>query len=75
MRGERVELPPRTGWAIDRLVKAARSEGCTAIQVGMNWDGHSTVGHVSLFDRDGNQKFYWHDGVNWFDGGRLDDGE
>lgn len=58
-------MPPRTQWAIDRLVKAARSEGYTAVQVGMNWEDGQTGGHASLYGPDGAQEFYWNDGESW----------
>lgn len=66
MSAKRKELPPRTEWAFDRLMKAARAEGLASVQLGFNF-GDSTVGHASLFDGDGNQTFYWFDGKSWFE--------
>ena len=66
-------MPPRTQWAIERLVKAAKSEGVTALQLGYSFDEDGSVGgHASIFDGDGKQWFYWLDDGEWFAHAEVD---
>lgn len=67
----RKQIPPRTEWAVDRLIKAARSEGLGSVQLGFTI-GDSIVGYMSIFDRDGNQTFYWLDGNAWYEHVEVD---
>ena len=58
-------IPSKTQWAIERLIKAAKSEGFTSVQFGFSHD-ETLVGHVSLKDKDGNWSFFWCDDGNWY---------
>lgn len=69
-------MPPRTQWAIGRLVKAARSEGVTALQLGYSIDESGKVGgHASLFDEDSRQWFYWLNDGQWHAHAEVEHGE
>lgn len=58
-------MPPRTRWAIDRLIKAAKSEGFGHVQVGFKF-GTSTIGDALLVDFDGDKSFFWLDDGEWY---------
>ena len=66
----RKKIPPRIEWAIDRLVKAAKSEGLESVQLGITW-GETTVGHLSLLGKDGEWSYFWCDDFNWFEGEKV----
>lgn len=58
-------IPPRTQWAIERLVTAAKSEGLVSVQLGFTRD-ETLVGHASIKDKDGNWSYFWCDDGNWY---------
>jgi hypothetical protein len=66
-------MPPRTQWAIERLLKATKSEGITAFQLGYSFDEEGNVGgHASVFDADEKQWFYWLDDGEWLAGSEVE---
>ena len=64
-------IPARTQWAIDRLIRAARLDGLSSVQLGFS-EGETLVGHASIQNKDGNWSFFWCDGGNWFEHAEVD---
>jgi len=65
-------IPPRTQWAIDRLIKVARTEHLTSVQFGFTDCDGELVGHASIQDKDGNWAFYWCDDGQWYEHVEVD---
>lgn len=60
-------IPPKTKWAIDRLIHAAHSDELTSVQLGFTEATNFFVGHMSLQDKDGNWSYYWCDDGDWYE--------
>lgn len=65
------EIPPRTKYAIERLLKEVKADGYMTAEIGFTSNKY-TIANALLVDFDGNRSFYWFDDGDWYEHGKVE---